>query len=164
MAYPQYPFYQNPYGPYMYQQTPYQAQPAQQPAQTPSPTPQIQNGGFVSVRNIDEARNWPIAPGNSITFKDESAPYIYTKTMSYNQLDTPRFERFRLVREDDAPQTPGNAPASAPSAPTFNPSDFVTQAEFAALRGDVEAVKAQIDETTARKTPPRVKKEEKGDE
>ena len=42
--------------------------------------PQIQNGGFISVRNEQEARNYPIAPGNSVTFKDENMPYVYVKT------------------------------------------------------------------------------------
>lgn len=61
---------------------------------------QIQNGGLVSVRNITEARNYPVAAGNSVTFKDENSPYIYTKTMGFSQLDRPIFEVFRLVKED----------------------------------------------------------------
>lgn len=63
---------------------------------------QIQNGGLVSVRNITEARNYPVAAGNSVTFKDENSPYIYTKTMGFSQLDRPIFEVFRLVKEDIA--------------------------------------------------------------
>ena len=61
---------------------------------------QIQNGGLVSVRSITEARNYPVAAGNSVTFKDENSPYIYTKTMGFSQLDRPIFEVFRLVKED----------------------------------------------------------------
>lgn len=80
----------NPYQP-NYQQPYYQA-PAQQ---------QIQNGGFVSVRNEIEARNYPIAPGNSITFKDETSPYVYTKTMGFSQLDRPVFEKYKLIKEED---------------------------------------------------------------
>ena len=64
---------------------------------------QIQNGGFLSVPSEDVARGYPVAPGNSITFKNENAPYIYTKTMGFSQLDRPIFEKFRLVREEDAP-------------------------------------------------------------
>ena len=47
-----------------------------------------------------EARNYPVAYGASVTFKDETAPYIYTKTMGFSQLDTPRFEKFRIVKEE----------------------------------------------------------------
>jgi hypothetical protein len=65
---------------------------------------QIMNGGFISVRNIEEAYNYPVAPGNSVTFKDENAPYIYTKTMGFSQLDRPVFEKFKLVREAETAQ------------------------------------------------------------
>ena len=80
----------------------YPTQPAQMPTQmqTPMQMPQIQNGGFVSVRSEDEARNYPVAIGNSVTFKNESAPYIYTKTMGFSQLDRPIFEKYKLVKEE----------------------------------------------------------------
>lgn len=64
---------------------------------------QIQNGGLVSIPSEDDARKYPVAPGNSVTFKDENAPYVYTKTMGFSQLDRPLFEKFRLVKEDDTP-------------------------------------------------------------
>ena len=61
----------------------------------------IQNGGFVCVSSEEEARRYPVAPGNSVTFKNENAPYVYTKTMGFSQLDRPLFEIFRLVKEED---------------------------------------------------------------
>ena len=87
MAYNYYPQYQQVYP---------QAQPVQQ----------IQNGGLVSVRNEMEARNYPIAPGNSVTFKDETAPYVYTKTMGFSQLDRPIFDKYRLIKEEPTEETP----------------------------------------------------------
>lgn len=73
-----------------------------QPFQTGNGYPQQvqQSAGLVSVRGINEARTYPVAPGNSVTFKDETAPYVYTKTMGFSQLDRPTFEVFRLVKED----------------------------------------------------------------
>lgn len=78
-----YPYYQN-YGNYnpMYYQQP-------QPQQH---NQQIQNGGFVSAPSMDYARSYPVAPGNSVTFKIESQPYICTKTLGFSQLDQPIFE------------------------------------------------------------------------
>lgn len=77
---------------------PYQyPQQMQQPMQQQM---QIQNGGFVSVRSEMEARNYPVGFGNSITFKDETAPYVYTKTMGFSQLDRPVFEKYKLVKEN----------------------------------------------------------------
>lgn len=61
--------------------------------------PQIQTG-FMSVRNEQEARNYAVAPGNSVMFKDENSPYVYTKTMGFSQLDRPQFEKYRLVKEE----------------------------------------------------------------
>lgn len=85
-----YPNYQNPYT----QQQQYQTQ----------------NNAFVSVRSIEEAYNWPVAPGNSITFKDENNPFVYTKTRGFSPLEQPIFEKWRLVKVDDMPQNTQNAP------------------------------------------------------
>lgn len=97
MAYPYTHPYQFPYQ-NMYQQ---QAQQLQQL--------QSQNDGLVPVPNIQVAMNFPVGPGKSVTFKDENAPYIYTKTMGYSQLDQPTFEKYRLVKED----IPNIVPAQA---------------------------------------------------
>ena len=74
----------------------------QQQAQMPQiPQAQAQQtSGFVSVRSEAEARSYPVAYGNSVTFKDETSPYIYTKTMGFSQLDRPIFDKYKLVKED----------------------------------------------------------------
>ena len=59
-----------------------------------------QQSPFISVRNEMEARNYPVAYGNSVTFKDENAPFVYSKTMGFSQLDEPVFEKYRLIKED----------------------------------------------------------------
>lgn len=68
-----------------------------------------QTNGFVSVRSVEEAFNYPIAPGNSITFKDETAPFVYTKTKGFSPLEQPVFERYRLVKVEE-PISPSNQP------------------------------------------------------
>lgn len=93
-----YPFYQN-YPNYNQMYLQQQLQSIQQPQQN-NQTPQIQNGGFVMVKDVNEAMNYPVAPGNSVTFKNESQPYIYTKTLGFSQLDQPLFEVFKLVKEE----------------------------------------------------------------
>lgn len=67
-------------------------------------TQQIQNGGFVPVTSEEMARNYPVAQGTSVTFRNENAPYIYTKTMGFSQLDRPIFEKYKLVKEE-VPET-----------------------------------------------------------
>ena len=93
---------------------------------------QIQNGGLVSVRNISEARNYPVAAGNSVTFKDENAPYVYTKTMGFSPLDRPIFEVFRLVKEDMTPEV------------EVKPVDY--RQELDDLKAEVERLKKMITE------------------
>ena len=91
MAFNYYPQYFQP------QQMPMQQMQNQNPAQA-------QTSGFVSVRSEEEARNYPVAYGNSVTFKDENAPYIYTKTMGFSQLDRPIFDKYKLVKEETEAQ------------------------------------------------------------
>lgn len=74
--------YYNPYQNYNQSYNPYQNQ-LQQQAQN------IRSGSLVSVSSEEEARMYPVGPGNSVTFKNENMPYIYTKTMGFSQLDRP---------------------------------------------------------------------------
>lgn len=92
-----YPYYQQ-----MYQQQLPQMQAPQQQVQ------QIRNGGIVSVASEEVARNYPVAPGMTVTMRDESAPYLYEKTMGFSQLDQPIFRKARIIFEDAAPAAPDN--------------------------------------------------------
>lgn len=154
MAYPQYsPYQQNFNSPAFtgYQQYPqyYQQMQNQQAA------PQIQNSGFISAKSIEEAFNWPLAPGNSLTFKIENAPYICTKTKGFSQLDQPIFEKYRLVKEDDAPAFR----EQEKETDKIDLSAYALKTDYDALKEEVQAIKAQIAETAQRK-PGRAKKEE----
>lgn len=134
----------NPYGPYypaMYPQQPVYA-PAQtsQPVQAQTAPPQIQNGGFVSVRNEMEARRYPVAIGNSVTFKDEQLPYVYVKTRGFSQLDEPTFEKFRLIREEEVVPPVEQPPVVDYSGDisALKTSHETMQAEITALREEIE--------------------------
>ncbi len=87
-------YYQQSFQPYYQQQQATQQQ-------------TIQTGTLLNVRNENEARMYPVGPGYSVIFKDENKPYIYTKTMGFNQFDTPVFERYKLIKEEtDEPTLP----------------------------------------------------------
>ena len=68
-------------------------------------TQQVQSG-FVTVHSEEEALRYPVALGNSMTFKIENQPIVIEKTMGTSQLDSPRVERFRLVKEDAPEEKP----------------------------------------------------------
>lgn len=122
-----YPLYQNyvGYNPLYFQQPQQNVQQAQ-----------IQNGGLVLVKDMSEAMNYPVAPGHSVTFKNETQPYIYTKTLGISQLDQPIFEIFKLVKEERE-ESPLNE---------LNMSEvqFLTLDEGNALKGELEALKSEI--------------------
>ena len=94
MIFPQYGYTSPSYYPQM--QNPYTV--PQQPVQQQ----QIRSGGIVSVASEDEARRYPVAPGYTVTMRDETGPYLYEKTMGYSQLVQPIFRKARIVFEDDA--------------------------------------------------------------
>lgn len=100
MIYPQYGYPSPSYYPQMQNMYGTQQQPVQQTLQQ-----QIRSGGIVSVTGEDEARRYPVAPGYTVTMRDENGPYLYEKTMGYSQLDQPVFRKARIVFEDDAQAT-----------------------------------------------------------
>lgn len=92
--------YGYPYYPQMYQQP--SPMPQMQAQQQPIQQQQIRSGGIVSVSGEEEARRYPVAPGYTVTMRDEIGPYLYEKTMGFSQLDQPIFRKARIVFEDAA--------------------------------------------------------------
>lgn len=158
--YPQYNSYQQ-YPPYpQYPQNGQQMQGVLQNLQQPQgqqptqmvqpqmPGQQIQSGGFVSVRSIEEAFNYPVQPGKSVTFKDEYAPYVYTKTKGFSQLEEPVFEKYRLVKEENG-QAQGQPQEAAPDPEKREEyalkSDFLDAvSDFDDLRKQIKNLESQI--------------------
>lgn len=81
--------------------------------------------------NEAAARSYPIAPGNSITFIDENAPYCYTMTMGFSQFDRPKFEKFRLVKEEDTP-------------PPQLQKDVESTTEIEQIKAEIQQIKSEI--------------------
>ena len=107
--------------------------------------PQQQQSSFVHVQSENEARSYPVAPNNSVTFIDENRPYLYTKTADASQLGGCRFEKYRLEKE----ATEGS---NGFSKEGYNYSDFATKQQIEALEKKINALEAKLNE-------PRVKSE-----
>lgn len=109
----------------------------QQPQQNVAPqTPQSQvqpiSSGLVSIPSEADARNYPVGYGQSVSFRDENAPYLYTKTMGFSQLEPPKFEKYKLIKESaDSPEKPHEDEASR-KLPSY------------AEKSDIEDVRAEI--------------------
>lgn len=127
MAYPGFPATYQP----LYYPQQYQPQMPQQPAQQYQQTSQ---NGFIRVQNENEARMYPVAPGSSVTFINENAPYCYTKTVDMSQLDRPKFEKYRLVKEEDSNLQPDKQSSI----------EYATKQEVKDLQKIVEDLKAHI--------------------
>lgn len=129
--------FMNPYQPY------YQPYPAQQ-----NNSPVIQTSGFVSVRNEAEARNYPVGYGNSVTFKDENSPYVYTKTMGFSQLEIPRFEKYRLVKEESE-----TAQKESFTTSEDNSHSYAEKSEIQAIWSEIDNIKKSLIKKKKEVTP-----------
>lgn len=139
----------NPY--YQQMQSNGMMQQNQQIQQQQAQSQTIQQSGFVPVRSEQEARSYPVAPGNSVTFKDENAPYCYVKTMGFNQLDQPTFERYRLVKED-IPVAAANAPTSESGNDKGKVTDYALKSDIEAIRGELDDINAKLKSLSEKKT------------
>lgn len=162
----------NPYGnffnPYQqYQPMQQIQQPIQQPVQqvqTPiqqvQTIPQIQNGGIVSVHSRKEAFDYPIAPGNGMTFFDESAMKCYIKSKGYAPFEQPSFAEYDLVKvqpEAQSAKQAQNEPINEPTKEPIKNTNYATKDELAAVLSEIDALKANIESLTVKKP---VKKKE----
>ena len=119
--------------PFQYQ-NPYQAN-------VNMPTTPIQDNMIVSVQSEQDARNYLVAYGHSIIFKDENKPLVfYTKT-AISQFEPPVFKIYDLVERTQ--ETPVNAPENVKP---MDLSTFVTKDEFGALQKELQALKQALGE------------------
>lgn len=133
----------------------------QQPAPLPQQQPvqqQIRSGGIVSVSGEEEARRYPVAPGYTVTMRDDTGPYLYEKTMGFSQLDQPIFRKARIVFEDAA-QT-AQEKQEQPSTPAVV---YAELSQLEALRdavaADLNVLRSMIESLADQKKPTSRKKE-----
>jgi flagellar biosynthesis/type III secretory pathway protein FliH len=104
---------------------------------------QIQNGGFMQIPTEEMARSYPVAPGNCVTFKIEGKPIVMEKSMGFSQLEAPRIDRYRLVREEDTPNT-----SNLPQEPSETSEKDINM--FNDIKGQVEEIRADLDDIKKR--------------
>lgn len=112
--------------------------------------PRMQNNGFVPVRSENEARNYPVGFGESVTFIDESRKHIYTKTMGMSQFDNPVFDKYRLVKED-ASETSPEPQNGALDVEGINSTIDDLKGEIEAIWKELEGVKDSVVKPAASK-------------
>lgn len=142
-----YNYYPNNYNPYINAYQPYQQNMQQmQPQAQTLQQPQIQNGGFISVRSAQEAFNYPVALGNSVTFKDETAPFIYVKTRGFSQLEEPVFEQFQLVKVENQQKSAETATITNETEQRFDINNYALKSDLEALQSEINFLKRKFSE------------------
>ena len=141
--------YQYPQYGYQPQQPQIPQQMAQQmPQQMPQqPVQQIQNGGFLAAPNEEYVRSYPVALGNCVTFKIEGKPYVMEKSMGFSQLDSPKIEKYRLVKEE--PEEAANLPEDGKNnSKEINATLDELIGEIEAIKADIKAIKEKLKSIT----------------
>jgi hypothetical protein len=134
----------------------------QQGVQQNQPQPQqIQNGGIIPIKDENEARNYPVAPGTSFTFVDEQRKHLFIKTVGLNMFDKFDFRRFLIIEEKEEPQE------EEQRDDRYSGDIEALKAYYEELKQEIAGLKRQIESkpavepVSATKKKPAVKKEEK---
>lgn len=146
MAYNYYPYFQQNQ-PNQGMQQPQQMQiPMQQgPTQPQVQNMTVQSNGVVLAPNEEFARNYPVAFGNSVTFRDETKPFMYVKTMGFSQMDKPTFYKYKRVDDEIVEQVPLEKEAVEP-AKDFTADIEMIRSENEALRNEIAELKNELED------------------
>lgn len=121
------------YQPFQQYQYPQQIpQPVQPPPQI---QPQMQNSGFMLAPSEEYVNSYAVAPGNCITFKIEGKPLILEKSKGFSQLEAPRIDRYRLIKEEQP------EPVDNVNNPTVNDRLVEMENKIASMWSEIEGLK-----------------------
>ena len=112
--------------------------------------PQYQSGGFMVIPSEDMVKNYPVAPGNCVTFKIEGKPVVMEKSMGFSQFESPRIDRYRLVKEE---------PEEVKEEDNVNDYDEI-RTDIDKLWGAIDEIKSTIEKPTEKPATTRRKKDD----
>lgn len=115
---------------YPYGYTMPQMQPQMQPQQNPQNSIQT---SLLSIPNEQEARSFPIVPGNCLIFRDETEPCVYIKTLGFSPQELPTFDIY-------VKKTPSNASSATDSGANEKDIDLSVYA----AKDDLRALEAEL--------------------
>ena len=116
--------------------------------QVPNPMmQQTQQNGLIPVRSEQEVLNFPVAPGNSVSFSHESEPYIYVKTMGLSQFDRPSIVKYKLIKEELGSETTNSNNSSPNDTKAVNEDDLKPILDdLKLIHDEIESIKKKIDD------------------
>lgn len=116
---------------------------------------QIRDGGFVIVKDRAEAKDYPVTPGTSVTFRDEKCEHLFIKTVGANMFDKFDFRSYRIIEEtgedekDDAKEKE--------NAISYADDIRELKDEYERLRAEISNIKKQFETKQAEKKKPAAK-------
>jgi len=116
----------------MYYQPQYQVPQVQQPVQQ-------QSNGIIWVQGEAGAKSYLVAPNNTVQLWDSESQTIYLKSADASGMPSMKILDY-TIRD----MTPVNGPVSASASSQTNSTEYATKAEFKAIQGEIDALKAAI--------------------
>lgn len=123
----------------MYYPQQFQPQIPQQPVQ--------QNNGIIWVQGEAGAKSYLVAPNTTVQLWDSESQCIYLKSADASGMPSMKILDYTIRN-----QAPANAPVGASPAPTINAQDFALRTDLDALAGQINALRAEIDSMTTKRT------------
>lgn len=126
----------------MYYQPQYQQPQQQQPTQ--------QNTGIIWVQGEAGAKSYLVAPNSTVQLWDSEKQTIYLKSADASGMPSMKTLDY-TIRE---------APQAAPAPAVGNLPDYATKAETDALNAQISALKAEVEEISAKRAKRRLTEDE----
>ena len=115
----------------------------------------VQNQGtvFTPVHGDIEVLNSPVAPGNTVYFKHETEPFVYTKSMGMSQFEVPKTKKYKL-EEVEMDSNVVNTPTIQNNEPIKPQPKYLLESdikpildELSQCKEELKNLKAQINKT-----------------
>lgn len=88
---------------------------------------QIATTVFINVSSEKVARQWEVAPNNTVYFVNVNEGYIYIKSAGATILEPGKFTKFRLIEENENEQTPQ---VQEPEKSQVNMDEYMKKSDF----------------------------------
>lgn len=110
---------------------------------------QSQGTVFTPVHGDIEVINSPVAPGNTVYFKHETEPYVYTKSMGMSQFEVPKTKKYKL-EEVEMDSNVVNTPTIQNNEPVKPQPKYLLESDIKPILDELSQCKEELKDLKAR--------------
>ena len=99
--------------------------------------PTMQSTSLVRA-DEEEARQYPVAPGNSVMIIDNAGQHLFVKSLGFSPFDQAQFEKYKLVKIDST------EPSAIPKSDVLPLPEYASAEELKALRKEVDRLSQSL--------------------